>query len=135
MKYIVKGAEPTFFRDWKAPPGGDPDWQPGWDDLAQGDKIARKVQGKLQEVLLREQGWLCCYCCIRIEKGTSHIEHIQSRVKYKAQQLAFANLLASCYGVTVAGAQEASPEKEGSRGNHCGPHKGNQPLQVTPPPA
>jgi uncharacterized protein (TIGR02646 family) len=55
----------------------------------------------LNEELVKEQYYLCAYCCGRIDTKKSHNEHIEPRnpkhgVSHKS--LNYDNLVASCYG-------------------------------------
>ena len=63
MKYIQKGEEPTSFTDWKSK--ANQDWQPTWDVLRASEKR------DLHNALLKEQGYICCYCEMRIGKENS----------------------------------------------------------------
>ena len=54
MKHIVKGAEPPGLLEFKA--AENEDWKPRYDNLTSEAKVA------LKSSLMREQGWLCCYC-------------------------------------------------------------------------
>lgn len=67
MKYVGKGQAPPAFELWKVQ--GDEGWAPAYGDLQQPEK------GELHAALLKEQGWVCCYCGRRVHKVDSHIEH------------------------------------------------------------
>jgi len=54
MKYIVKGQEPQTFSQWRGQENDD--WSPTYDALP------GKTKQDLKEALMREQGFLCCYC-------------------------------------------------------------------------
>jgi uncharacterized protein (TIGR02646 family) len=110
MRHIIKGAEPDFFRDWKA--SGNADWKPSWDGLREPEKP------KLKRLLIRVQGSLCCYCAERITESNGHIEHVKPKdTRYFPElALAYDNLLACCEG----GASDAPP-----RQIHCDREKGN----------
>lgn len=113
MRPINKGAEPADFTQWKK--GESPDWNPGWDDL---DGTA--IKSTVKEALLREQGYVCCYCEQRIEKADSHIEHLESRHDFPQRSLDYANLLACC------------TREEPRVPKHCGSRKGHRSLRVHP---
>jgi uncharacterized protein (TIGR02646 family) len=55
----------------------------------------------LNETLLKEQKYLCAYCCGKIDTNNSHNEHIEPRNpgKYVSNKsLDYGNIVASCYG-------------------------------------
>ena len=54
MKYIKKNIEPESFTVWKKLASDD--WQPCWDNFGKPEKI------QVHNSLLREQGFICCYC-------------------------------------------------------------------------
>lgn len=63
---------------------------------------------------MKEQKYLCAYCCGRIDKEKSHNEHIEPRNPKQGtskRSLDYSNLVASCYGF------------QGER--TCGTQKGN----------
>lgn len=107
MKYVCKQAPPESFELWKA--RANEDWQPTYTDLRNPEKA------ELQEHLLAEQGWVCCYCGRRVTEEDSHIEHFRPQERYGDQALRYENLLASCIRATNPG----SPL-------HCGHAKENQ---------
>jgi len=108
MRPINKGSEPADFTQWKK--GESPDWNPGWDDL---DGTA--IKSTVKESLLREQGYVCCYCEQQVKKADSHIEHLESRHDFPQRSLDYTNLLACC-----------------TRAKHCGSRKGHRSLRVHP---
>ncbi|MFL5347598.1 MAG: retron system putative HNH endonuclease [Hyalangium sp.] len=112
MRPIVRSAEPPALTAWKAL--ASPDWQPSWDNFQKPQKP--EVWG----VLLRDQGFVCCYCEQRVDMRGSHIEHLQARHAAPHLALEFTNLLASCQG-------ELPKEPA-----HCGHLKGYAPLSVHP---
>ncbi|MCG6134788.1 MAG: TIGR02646 family protein [Nostoc sp. LLA-1] len=91
MKYIKKNQEPHKFSRWKALENDD--WKPSWDDNFQAPE-----KPIVHDALLKEQGYLCCYCGMRITRTTSHIEHLQPRTNYPHLALEYRNLIASCQG-------------------------------------
>ncbi len=113
MRPISKGAEPVDFTQWKK--GEFSDWNPGWDDL---DGTA--IKSTVKEALLREQGYVCCYCEQRVEKADSHIEHLESRHGFPQRSLDYTNLLACC------------TREEPRVPKHCGSRKGARSLKVHP---
>lgn len=90
MKYIKKGQAPQTFTDWKSQENEN--WQPNWDNLRGKEKSA------VYDTLLKEQGYICCYCGRRISRETSHIEHLKPRTNYPDLAIEYVNLLASCQG-------------------------------------
>lgn len=110
MRYIKKqDREPDWltefkqeFLEWKRK--DDPLWEFSkldWDDFT------NPYKAKLLDVLLKEQGYICCYCGrrISISKRNSHIEHLKPKSKSRSPSyahlvLTYSNLLASCNGYT-----------------------------------
>jgi uncharacterized protein (TIGR02646 family) len=88
MKHIQKGTEPQEFTDWKAL--ANVDWQPSYRLLGGSEKRAVKA------ALMREQGFICCYCERRLSDADSHIEHLRPQRMDGVDPLDFANLLCSC---------------------------------------
>ena len=91
MKYIRKREEPEEFTNWKNLENDD--WQPNWDNNFQAPQ-----KPIVHEALLGEQGFICCYCGMRITRETSHIEHLKPRSIYPHLALDYTNLMASCQG-------------------------------------
>lgn len=106
MKHIVKKSEPKAFTDWKAI--ANEDWQPSYNELSGNTKQAVK------EALMREQGWLCCYCERRVSDEDSHIEHFRPQADPNVDSLDFSNLLCSCHN-----------QQETREPRHCGHLKGS----------
>ena len=69
MKGIFKNPEPQSFTDWKAQENED--WKPTFNIFQNPEK--REVRYNL----VTEQGYICCYCCSRIEDSykSTVIEH------------------------------------------------------------
>lgn len=88
MKHVVKGLVPPAFEQWKVQ--GDEGWTPAYGDLQQPEK------GELHAALMKEQGWVCCYCGQQVGKADSHIEHYRPQNRYPALDLDYANLFCSC---------------------------------------
>ncbi|MEH1907927.1 retron system putative HNH endonuclease [Nostoc sp.] len=91
MKHIKKSQEPEKFTKWKALENDD--WKPSWDDNFQTPE-----KPVVHDALLKEQGYICCYCGMRITRKTSHIEHLKPRSTYPNLALEYTNLIASCQG-------------------------------------
>ena len=69
------------------------------------DDFTNPHKAKLLDVLLKEQGYICCYCGRRISNDNSHIEHLKPKSKNRSPSYAhlvvtYSNLLASCNGYT-----------------------------------
>ena len=115
MKQIVKDDEPRDFAEWKA--GDNMAHRPNW------NRVPSPVRVSIHESLLREQGFICCYCESSISGDDSHTEHFRPR-RYRELQLDYENLHCSC-------------QREGVRGEprHCGHLKGgwfNEELLISP---
>ncbi len=105
MKSIVKGPEPDEFAQWKAKANAD--WQPTYDNLSGETKRAVK------SALMREQGYICCYCERRLLDDDSHIEHFKPQSDSLVDPLDFSNMLCSCQDKIKRGVPR-----------HCGNLKG-----------
>ena len=118
MRFIKKGPEPESFMQWK----NDHASNPG----VSYERLRNPVKATVHHALVREQGFICCYCCNRITLDKHHIEHFRPKAHYPKMQLDYANLLACCQG----GIEEAPP-----RQLHCGHKKGDwydEELMVSP---
>lgn len=106
MKCIVKNAEPVEFTEWKSLENSE--WQPMYADLP------GEIKESIRASLMAEQGYICCYCEIRLTERTSHIEHFAPRSRFPQESLDYQNLLCSC-------------QRELDRGEprHCGSLKGD----------
>lgn len=113
MKYIQKGKEPQNFSDWKATQkslGVNYDYK----------YLSNPEKGAVHISLLSEQGYICCYCCMRVEQSNSHIEHLAPQSKTDSElSLDYTNMLGSC------GRYPNWPE-------YCGNKKGNLAIGVSP---
>ncbi len=89
MRHIRKDRKPVAFIQWKTQ--GDANWNPGWKDFD-----GRPIKQVVKQALLDEQGYLCCYCEVRTDQGTGHIEHLAPRHTHPDLQLAYENLLYCC---------------------------------------
>lgn len=105
MIYIEKQKEPEWLCEFKRKnPDADYD----------SDNFTEHRQ-ELKRELLREQKYLCAYCCCKIDMEKSHNEHIEPRHPKNGvsnKSLDYQNLVASCYGF--------QGEKT------CGSRKGNE---------
>lgn len=113
MKYIQKGKEPLNFSEWKATQkslGVNYNYK----YLSNPEKAAVHIS------LLSEQGYICCYCCMRVEQSNSHIEHLAPQSKTDSElSLDYTNMLGSC------GRYPNWPE-------YCGNKKQNIAIGVSP---
>jgi uncharacterized protein (TIGR02646 family) len=106
MKYIIKCQEPPLFSIWKG--SATEDWNPTYDDL-QGEE-----NRELVDALIKEQGYICCYCESRLIVDESHIEHFKPQCDKDVDPLDYSNMLRSCQNILKQG----DPR-------HCGHLKGN----------
>jgi uncharacterized protein (TIGR02646 family) len=62
------------------------------------DNKAEKLKQKIKNLLLTEQGEICCYCEERIAMNNCHIEHLKPKGKSEFVHLvsSYENLLCSC---------------------------------------
>ena len=106
MKRIGKGAEPRQFSIWKK--------QDRMSHLPRWNRVSAAIRKSIHESLMREQGFICCYCESRIAMDDSHIEHFRPKTKFPDRQLDYENLHCSC-------------QRDLSRGEprHCGHRKGS----------
>jgi len=93
VKYINKSEEPESFTDWKNQ--ANDDWQPSWDNFSKPQKT------DVHNSLLKEQGFICCYCGRQINNENSHIEHLKPRTIYPELALEYTNIMVSCQKDTV----------------------------------
>lgn len=77
-------------------------------------RLSSALKSRMKEGLLKEQGFICCYCEIRINDNNSHIEHFRPRSLFPEDLADYNNLLCSC--------QKNPPKGEPK---HCGNKKGN----------
>ena len=110
MKHIKKGNEPPLLIAHRKQKD------------ANFDNIPKKTKEQLRTHLLKEQGFICCYCMQRITKENMKIEHWRPQKYYAGFQLAYKNLLASCKG------------GEGKRREfqHCDTKKGEKEIAISP---
>jgi uncharacterized protein (TIGR02646 family) len=88
MKHIIKQGEPLALIAWKSQANAN--WQPTYEDLRGNEKQTVK------QSLMREQGFLCCYCERRLTVDDSHIEHFRPQNDPQCDALDYGNLLCSC---------------------------------------
>ena len=106
MKHIAKAAEPAEFSRWKM--GDRMAHRPNW------NRVPGQVKQVIHESLMREQGFICCYCEASVATTDSHIEHFRPREGFSHLQLRYDNLHCSCQ-------RDPSPGEP----IHCGHRKGS----------
>ncbi|MBF0144325.1 MAG: TIGR02646 family protein [Magnetococcales bacterium] len=106
MKYICKGSPPKQFTDWLAT--ANDAWKPEFDSMYS------NIKTPLKQSLMKEQGYICCYCERRLRENDSHVEHFKPQKNFKKYALDYGNMLCSC-------------QLELARGEprHCGNSKGD----------
>ena len=86
------------------------------------ENLPTATKNDLRLQLLREQGFLCCYCMSHIDESRSKIEHWRSQSGYPSEQLDYANLLAACCG------SEGKPRQS----QHCDTFKRDREICFNP---
>ncbi|MCL1467640.1 retron system putative HNH endonuclease [Argonema galeatum] len=113
MKYIRKGNEPQEFTEWKAQ-------QKFVGVNCNYGSLQNPEKRLVHQSLLHEQGYICCYCCMRVATDTSHIEHLNPQSKTDSDlSVEYTNMLASC------GSSKHWPK-------HCGNNKKDNAIMVSP---
>ncbi|MGG6270297.1 retron system putative HNH endonuclease [Leptolyngbya sp. AN03gr2] len=127
MRYVKKNREPSSLTQYRKT--ADPKSETIFDDYP--DKET------LRQSLLKEQGYLCCYCLRRVTgqlnyltgKPNTRIEHWAPQSLYNGKRdgqpdlrLNYRNLLAACSG----------NENSESKDYHCDVLKGNQEITLDP---
>ncbi|MDJ0662722.1 MAG: TIGR02646 family protein [Crocosphaera sp.] len=79
----------------------------------------------LREALLKEQGYICCYCLGRIEIDSMSIEHWLPKSKFNVLETDYHNLLGCCQG----GGSAKNPNKNR---HHCGVMKADKIIKINP---
>lgn len=108
MKKIIKQSEPRSLVKHRSQANANYDNYPDKDDL--------------RKSLLKEQGYICCYCMSRIKSDEMKIEHWHPQTKYTSRQLDYRNLLGACMGN-----QGARPQNQ-----HCDTRKGDSEITINP---
>ena len=106
MKQIVKVTEPEEFSRWKT--NDRMAHRPNW------NRVPGQIKQVIHESLMREQGFICCYCEASVVKTDSHIEHFRPREYFSQLQLHYTNLHCSCQ-------RDPGPGEP----IHCGHRKGS----------
>lgn len=105
MKYIPKNQEPEELKTFKSKINDD--WHPTWKEFQNPEKK------QVHQILLKEQGYICCYCGRKISIAQSHIEYFKPKGLYPQLTFEYGNLIVSCEKDT-----EESPPAI-----HCGHQK------------
>ncbi|OAD18837.1 hypothetical protein THIOM_005560 [Candidatus Thiomargarita nelsonii] len=77
--------------------------------------LDKEVIDDLNESLLKEQGYLCCYCMEEISLNSLRREHFLPQSRFKSEELNYSNLFAACNF-----SDGLSPDQQ-----HCDIKKGN----------
>lgn len=90
MKYIQKQEEPSSLKEWKKQ--ANENWKPSYETLG------KTLKDSIKKALMKEQGYLCCYCeqRVTIDDNSSHIEHFRPQNDPTVDPLDFFNMLCSC---------------------------------------
>lgn len=80
MQYIQKKSNPRCLQEWLEQQikenGVD---QKGEHINCRYEQLTKEVRAEVEEALLKDQGFLCCYTGIQISKRTCHFEHLKPR--------------------------------------------------------
>lgn len=103
MIHIQKGEEPEFMLEFK---------KKNPKKIYDSEEFA-PYRDRLREILVKEQKYICAYCCARIDedKSKSHNEHIEPRNpgKYQSKKsLDYYNIVASCNNKNTCGKAKGS---------------------------
>lgn len=116
MKRIVKGDPPQELAELLETPG------------ATYDSESRETKDAIRRDGLRDQFWICCYCCGALpdEVSLQQIEHIVAQSKAPDRTLDWSNMLISC--------SSGRPQVEPKGRSHltCDDHKAHQDLAISP---
>lgn len=124
MKHIQKGGAPQEYVVWCRRVRGTPT-----EDFR---SLKNPEKGSLHETLLQEQGWLCAYTMRRVNKASSHIEHIKPeslcRLARAGSDLDYENLVACFPRDGMEGKYRYGAQKKGDWWDDDG-HDFVSPLQ------
>ena len=100
MKRIVKSKEPRKLIKYRNQSSKEElENDDLYNDFPYKDKKNCKIdEENLRRILLKEQGYICCYCMSRIDCDNSKIEHFKPQTKYRKLQLDYKNLFVACKG-------------------------------------
>lgn len=108
MRFIEKSKEPLSLREF-IEKEQQANIHPSYGNL---DK---EVINNLNESLLKEQGYLCCYCMEEITLNSLRREHFLPQSRFKSEELNYFNIFAACNF-----SNGLPPEQQ-----HCDIKKGN----------
>lgn len=114
MRAIVKGKEPESLAEYRNKVRNREDGYGGYDGYREKDE--------LRESLIREQGCLCCYCCLGITKDSMRIEHWIPQATRSELALIYSNMLAAC-----CGGEDGTKDER-----HCDVSKGDREIKYSP---
>jgi len=100
MKHIVKDQNTPLFDKWRA--------------SANEGELRYPEKPEVKNSLMKEQGYICCYCERRLTDGDSHIEHFNPQSNNAVDPLDYSNMLCSCQDRLEKGERQ-----------HCGVLKDN----------
>ncbi len=112
MKQIIKDKEPNSLGEFRSVNKANIKESKLFEILPSDTK------NELRNNLLKEQGFICCYCMNRTRGNNSKIEHFKPLDPHRSEQISYSNLFIACKG------GENTPYK------HCDTHKGNKPLSA-----
>lgn len=122
MKWIKKDTEPESLKEHRDSPDSI---EPSYKNYRDRDTLRLS--------LLKEQGYLCCYCLGEISKENMKIEHWKPQSKYREKELEYKNLLAACKGGEIRKERGVSRgKKERKESLHCDSRKGNMEIKIDP---
>lgn len=94
MKYIKKAESPKKLLEWF-----EGQFIDGQYINCRFEHLPSELKAEIKEMLLQEQGWLCCYTGLTIDTDTSHFEHIfpqaLSRRQGTHEDVNYQNMLAA----------------------------------------
>jgi uncharacterized protein (TIGR02646 family) len=117
MKRVTKSFPPREFDRYCRRNGSS------YKDLSENNIL---IKDNLRQVLLSDQGYICCYCGQTIDTKSSTIEHVKCRDNNPSLQLCFENLLCSCKGGSDKRVHTPVYPL------HCGDSKKNKCIEITP---
>ena len=115
MRKITKGYEPTSFSKWRRDKSNKQTPNSRFEQLFNDKRW--DIVNDLSQSCVKEQYYLCCYCCCRISGDYSDTrnEHVEARKIAPVRALEYENITGSC---TTTG--------------QCDNAHGSQPLPLTP---
>lgn len=92
------------------------------------------IKEVLKKSLLKEQGYICCYCGCKITEDNMIVEHLLPRSRYPNIELDYNNLLASCDGGRRKRTEnnKINTQKNNIIPECCDSSKKNNEIKITP---